>query len=59
MPTSDGWGAYPTERAIETALRPGRFISYGAVRSFIEGLEEVRGARRRRPVAGGRAVRGA
>lgn len=41
MPTGDGKRADPTEQAIETALQPGRFISYGAARLFVEGLEKV------------------
>ncbi len=31
----------PLERAIETALQPGRFVSYGASHRFVSDLEEV------------------
>ena len=31
----------PLEKAIEAALSPGRFISYNAAWSFMEGVQEV------------------
>ena len=34
-------GADPLARAIENALQPGRFISYGASHGFVSDLEEV------------------
>ena len=43
MPTRARRRADRTEQAIEAALQPGRFISYGAAWSFIEGLESVGG----------------
>lgn len=41
MSTRDRRRGDRTEQAIEAALQPGRFISYGAVSSFLDGLEEV------------------
>jgi hypothetical protein len=41
MSTRDRRRGDRTEQAIEAALQPGRFISHGAVSSFLDGLEEV------------------
>ncbi|MGH7822519.1 MAG: hypothetical protein ACREQ9_22385 [Candidatus Binatia bacterium] len=41
MPSRRATKPDPLEQEIESSLRPGYFIKYGAAWSFVEGLEQV------------------